>query len=55
MDLDALIPSNPERHGAKINNDNVAKRRDSLGKPPLKSQNKQDYVPSAFTPQTSTK
>lgn len=55
MDLDALIPSNPERHRAQINNDNVAKRRDSLGKPPLKSQSKQDYVPSAFTPQGLSK
>lgn len=39
----------------KLNSDNIVKRRDSLGKPPLKSAQKNDYVPSAFTPQSSSK
>lgn len=55
VDLDVLIPSNPEKHSMKLHTDNIVKRRESLGKPPLKSPQQKDYVPSAYTPQTTSK
>ena len=55
MDLDVLIPSNPERQSAKLNSDNIIKRRESLSKQPLRSPQKNEYVPSSYTPQTTSK
>lgn len=54
VDLDVLIPTNPEKI-IKPNSDSIVKRRESLNKPPTKSGSKNEYVPSAFTPQTTSK